>query len=94
MTRRALVVLAALAAAFLAGRVSLGGDAPERTVAAKRYKIMWVESSLELAHGGGEWIQELFMPDARVAAGLVFEYRPSEEITTGTPEKDLRRPRL
>jgi hypothetical protein len=94
MNGKVFAVLAAVAAAFIGGRVSLAGDPPEKTVAAKRYKIMWAESGCDLAHGGGDWIQELFLPDAKVIAGLLFEYRPFEEIKPGTPEKDFRRARL
>jgi hypothetical protein len=94
MHRTALVVAFALVGAFLAGRLSQAEDAPAKTVAAKRYKIVWAESALDLSHDGGEWIQEVFLPDAKVAADLVFEDRPFDEIKVGMPEGEFRRPRL
>jgi hypothetical protein len=48
---------------------------PPKTVKALRYSIVYAESGLELSHGGGRWVQEIFFPDMKVACMLVYEYR-------------------
>jgi hypothetical protein len=48
---------------------------PPKTVKALRYTILYAESGLELTHGGGRWVQEIFFPDLKVACMLVPEHR-------------------
>jgi hypothetical protein len=71
--------LAALALGVAVGRLGAADDAKASTVAAKRYRIAWADSALELTHGGGEWVDELFLPDAKLVAGVRFEAAPYPE---------------
>lgn len=80
--------VALLPAAFLAGRLSFAGDEP-KTVTALRYRILWADSALDLSHGGGQWVQEIYLPDKKVACALVFQYPPATDLA-----KPGRRPRL
>ena len=54
---------------------------PHRSVKALRYTILWGESALEITHGGGQWVQEIFFPEKNVACTLVFQYPELEEMT-------------
>jgi len=90
----ALVLLVPLA--FVAGRLTLaqepaGSEKPE-TVRAQRYRIVYAVSGLELGHGGGRWVEELYFPERKVACFQVWEYPPVEEWKTG--ERTPLRPRL
>ena len=74
-----------LVAAFFAGRWT-GADEeaaePEATtVRALRYRIVWADSALDLSHGGGRWVHELFFPDTKVTASLVHESQVGEGET-------------
>ncbi len=48
---------------------------PPKTVKALRYAVVFAPSGSDLAHGGGQWVQEIFFPDLKVACMLVFDYR-------------------
>ncbi len=61
--------------ALAASITVLAACEPPRTVKALRYSIVYAESSLGLAHGEGQWVQEIFFPDLKVACMLVYEYR-------------------
>ena len=50
-----------------------GSDVPTATVSALRYRIVWADSALDLTHGGGRWVEELYFPQSRVTATIVFE---------------------
>ncbi len=58
--------------------------APERplgeTVPAKRYRVFAVESALEMTHGGGKWIEEFWLPDAKVVANVEWEWETVPEF--------------
>jgi hypothetical protein len=84
MRARSLLSVAVALAAFAAGRASLAGDSPAATVKAQRYRIVYAESGCDLVHGGGEWVHEIFLPDAKVAATLVFETR-TKPVVVGKP---------
>lgn len=85
-----LVVLAA----FLIGRwVSTGEETPaasEEPVQALRYRIVWADSALDLSHGGGRWVDELYFPASNLTATLVYETQAS----TGDPVEFATRPRI
>ena len=83
MNRSLLVLGVLVLAAFLAGRWSLaeekeptGGD---EAVAALRYRIVWADSAMDLSHGGGRWVHELYFPQSKVTATLVFEHLMTDE---------------
>lgn len=74
--RRWIALTALLPAAFLAGRLSFAEDQPSpqvKTVRGLRYRILWADSALDLGHGGGQWVQEIYLPEKKVACALVFE---------------------
>jgi len=48
---------------------------PPETVKALRYSIVLAESGLELTHGGGRWVQEIYFPELKVACTLVHEHK-------------------
>lgn len=58
-------------ALFLALPVATAQE-PE-TVRALRYRILVAESALEMSHGGGQWIDELYFPDKGVVANVTSE---------------------
>ncbi|MHC4974508.1 MAG: hypothetical protein ACYTG3_19510 [Planctomycetota bacterium] len=69
--------LALLPAAFLVGRLSFAQEdsslpKPHR-VKALRYTILWADSAMDLSHGGGRWVQEIYFPQEKVACTLVFQ---------------------
>jgi hypothetical protein len=70
-------VAALLPAAFLAGRLSFAQEESPRkkpaTVKALRYTILWGESAMDLSHGGGSWVQEIYFPEKKVACVLTFQ---------------------
>jgi len=69
-----IVLPALLVAAFVAGRHSLAQETPEKTVKALRYTILWGESALDISHGGGRWVQEIYFPKEKVACVLVSRW--------------------
>jgi hypothetical protein len=71
-----IAVSALLIGAFLAGRLSFAQEeSPKpKTVKAMRYTILWADSALDLSHGGGRWVQEIYFPDHKVACALVSEW--------------------
>ena len=73
-----IAVAVLLMAAFLAGRLSFAQEAspPKKpaTVKALRYTILWGESALDLSHGGGRWVQEIYFPVEKVACVLVSRW--------------------
>lgn len=83
-----IAVAALLGAAFVAGRLSFAEEEP-KTVKALRYRILWADSALELSHFGGRWVQEIYLPEQKVACALVFEYPQPTDLA-----KPGRRPRL
>jgi hypothetical protein len=85
MRRTALLLLLLVPAAFLAGRMTLAEEKPE-TVKAKRYAIVYAESALDLSHGGGRWVTEIFLPHAKVGAMLVFE-SPDRPVLHAWPQE-------
>jgi len=89
MNRSILLLGLLLFAAFVAGRWTQAGEeaptAAADVVHALRYRIVWVESALELSHGGGRWVHELFFPGAKVTATLVFDTPP--RIYVGRADK-------
>lgn len=86
--KRATLLLLLLSVAFLAGRMTFAEEKPE-TVKAKRYSIVYAESALDLTHGGGRWVTEIFLPEAKVAAMLVFEY-PNRPVLHAWPAEKPR----
>jgi len=52
------------------------------TVRALRYRVLVVDSALELVHGGGRWIEELYFPDRGVVANVTSEPDPAAEAGT------------
>jgi hypothetical protein len=78
------IVLFALAAAFVAGRLSLAQEeSPQKepeSVKALRYTILWGQSALEITHGGGRWVEEIYFPERKVACTLVFQYPELEKM--------------
>jgi hypothetical protein len=93
MRTRILAAAALILATLLVARASLAGDEQEATVAAKRYRIVWADSGMDLVHGGGRWVHELYLPDAKLVATLVpdgmsglptLHVRPAEK-----PRNDL-----
>ncbi len=94
MSRSLLLLGLLLFAAFAAGRWTQAGEeepaASEDAVHALRYRIVWVESALDLSHGGGRWVHELFFPDAKVTATLLFEGSPRVFVSrSDKPRTDL-----
>ena len=77
MLRSAVVLLLLALGGFALGRWTQADEekptAPLATVRALRYRIVWADSALDLSHGGGRWVHEIFLPDAQVTATLVFE---------------------
>ena len=94
MNRSMLVLGVLLFSAFLAGRWTQAEEeepaAASEAVRALRYRIVWTDSALDLSHGGGRWVHELFFPDTRVTATLVFEHHATDEYPVGFE----RRPRV
>jgi hypothetical protein len=82
MPRILAILLVLVPVAFAAGRWSSAEDeAPPdapATVRAQSYRIVWADSALDLSHGGGRWVHEIFFPDLEVAAAVVFEQVPVE----------------
>jgi hypothetical protein len=72
--RKIAIVLAAL---------SLAGAQDAKEVRGLRYRILSVESALEMTHGGGQWIDEIFLPDHGVVCNVVQEVDPGvkDEVT-------------
>ncbi len=93
MSRRLVLLLAVAVAAFIAGRGSLADDEPPKTVKAKHYRVRFSESGLVLSLGGGRWVDEVFLPEAKVAASLVFD-RERKATAPGTPIESVSRVRL
>ena len=91
--RRVLALVATvLLVAGLAGFLLLSTDPPP--VKALRYKVLWGESAMELSHGAGQWVEEIYLPDRKVACTLVYEY-PALAIPEGKILPVVRRrPRL
>lgn len=48
---------------------------PPENVRALRYRVVFAESPLELTHGGGRWVEEIYIPDLKAACTLVHEHR-------------------
>jgi hypothetical protein len=75
---------ALLATAFVAGRLSLAQEEwPQKepeSVKALRYTILWGQSALEITHGGGRWVEEIYFPARRVACTLVFQFPELEKM--------------
>lgn len=70
------IVLPALVlAAFVAGRLSLAEETPQKTVKAQRYSILWADSAMDFSHGGGRWVQEIYFPEKKVACALTFRFQ-------------------
>lgn len=94
MPRIVALLLVLLPVAFAAGRWSSAEEEPAPdapvTVRAQSYRIVWADSALDLTHGGGRWVHELYFPDLKVAAAVVFE----SEVVEGEPLKTVSRPRL
>ncbi|MHC4137074.1 MAG: hypothetical protein ACYTDU_15560 [Planctomycetota bacterium] len=91
-----IALLAFLPAAFMAGRLSFAQEEsppkkPE-TVKALRYTILWAESALEITHGGGQWVHEIYFPERKVACVLTFQYPKLTDLSK--PGGGKRRPRL
>jgi len=57
----------------LALGVTLAACEPPKTVKAQRYSIVYAESGCDLIHGGGQWVQEVFFPDLKIACMLVYD---------------------
>ncbi len=51
----------------------------EAPVHALRYRQFICESGVEFIHGGGRWLDCLFLPDAGVVCTIAFEWRPMPE---------------
>lgn len=49
----------------------------EAPVRALRYRQFICESGMEFIHGGGRWMDCLFLPDAGVVCTIAFEWRPT-----------------
>ena len=81
---RRIALLVGLLAAFAAGRLGVAGEPAAPDVAAQRYRIIWCEGSCDLAHGGGRWVQEFFLPETKVVGTLVYEDVPWDPATPGT----------
>ena len=69
MTRSHLSLVCA-ALAFLPAAQSRPGAGPVR---AERYRLLVFASGLDVAHGDGQWIDELYLPDHRVVCNVVNE---------------------
>lgn len=66
-------------------------ESPAKPVKAQRYRVLWVDGDLDLAHGGGRWVDEVYLPEAKVAATLVHD----QEILPAARGEPLRmRPRV
>jgi hypothetical protein len=72
MSRQILHVLVAALLAIAAGCATPPADGPKEPVRALRYRVMVVESALDYSHGGGQWIDELYLPDAGVVCNVVW----------------------
>jgi hypothetical protein len=86
--RFAATVLAALflsALALPAVRPGLAAPDQPPTVPGKLYEVVWVDSALDLTHGGGQRTWELYLPDLGLAATFHEELVPGQELTTGEP---------
>lgn len=57
-------------------------EPPPKTVKALRYSIVFAESALELTHGGGRWVEQIYFPDLKVGCTLVYEHR---DLLAGKP---------
>lgn len=87
MNRSMLVLGVLLFSAFLAGRWTQADEekpaAASEAVRALHYRIVWADSALDLSHGGGRWVHEIFFPDTKVTATLVFEHHTTDEDPVG-----------
>lgn len=50
------------------------------TVPAKRYRVFTAESALEMTHGGGTWVEEFWLPDAKVVANVEWAWETTPEF--------------
>jgi hypothetical protein len=48
-------------------------------VRALRYRVLVHESACDLVHGGGQWIDELYLPDHGVVCNVTGEPAPTKE---------------
>jgi hypothetical protein len=62
--------------------IALAGCDPPKTAKGLRYAVVFAESGLELTHGGGRWVEEIYFPDLKVACVLVYEHK---ELLAGKP---------
>ena len=68
---RRLVLSLSLVALACAGARTFAGDPAPETVRAQLYRVVWTEGAMDLAHGGGRWVHEIFLPDAKVVVSIV-----------------------
>ena len=92
MTPRISPVLGLLGAARLGGVGGCGDSTPQTagSVTALEYRILWADSALDLSHGGGRWVDELYFPETNLTATLVDESQP----TTHDPLEFATLPRV